>query len=92
MTLFKIYEENRDTLNNDTYWGDVDLPLADLQELYKQSQLALIDGVIAMVEEMLLHERGCGRDKDTFEASYSHGLSDLKDKLLAERKLIEENK
>ena len=60
----------------------------------KQSQLALIDGVIDMVEEMKKVEdiNPLNNFYDGVEHGYNLALSDLKDKLLADRKLIEENK
>lgn len=88
MTLYKIFKENEEKLQDDFY--EDYCGMIDVMEKMKQSQLAIIDGVIQMIDEKVASEISLERHLDTFESSYSQALVHLKDKLLAERKLIEE--
>lgn len=97
MTLYKIFKENEERLETICY----DNEGVSVQDC-KEAQLAIIDGFIEMVEEnkrpeptnleddlvTTLEDDLVARDNFFFNLS----LIDLKDKLLAERKLIEENK
>lgn len=96
MTLYKIFKENefkKIVVSDDTnrlYIKTSKYPSGELflykevdkllKNRHKQTQLAIIDGVIEMIDI----------ENTTF--GYTYKLSCFKDKLLAEKKLIEENK
>jgi hypothetical protein len=105
MTLYKIFKENEETF---IYESDYPVTSENI-EMVRKLQIALIDGVIAMVEDQQKPQEtiGVGQYKSPKECwcitqegsceacvifEYNQALSDLKDKLLADRKLIEENK
>ena len=78
--LYKIFKENEDGAMQ---------AFTNSQEVKaysKTCQLALIDGVIAMVNEFILKSQE-NKDENVEEQLYQ-----LKDKLLAERQLINDNK
>lgn len=97
MTLYKIFKENEEKLISGV--KHMEILTYDFVEENKQSQLAQIDGFIAMVEESYAKgiEKIEGENiynamNENLETGYNLALSDLKDKLSADRKLIEEDK
>lgn len=95
MTLYKIFKENEEKVSNLVRQSHSSEK--DFKHLDKWNQLALIDGFIAMVEEMERHyvtqpHELRGSDTNVWRDGYNWFQRDLKDKLLADRKLIEENK
>ena len=87
MTLYKIFKENEENLDY------IHLLAKPVREHLKESQLKIIDGVIAMTKELELKVmEDLSEYEYTVNKSYKLALKDLKDKLLADRKLIEENK
>lgn len=110
MTLYKIFKENKDKFEivKDMFCDEnisQQTFFYKLTQNDKQSQLALIDGVIAMVDYKIaihkeLEQQFVGSinaikvniREDNPHSFVIQNFEDLKDKLLAERKLIEENK
>ena len=120
MTLYKIFKENEEQLTtgrrnkwsgkSDDKWNDDNFVgyvtcIEEVTPFFKQSQLAQIDGVIAMVEYKIaihkeLEQQFIGSinaikvniKEDNPHSFVIQNFEDLKDKLLAERQLINDNK
>ena len=101
MTLYKIFKENEEKFLDKWDLDKIDY----LNDDFKNAQLALIDGVIDMVEYKIaihkeLEQQFIGSinaikvniKEDNPHSFVIQNFEDLKDKLLAERQLINDNK
>ena len=97
MTLYKIFKENEERFIRENDNGFTTPTFGDIDRI-RDFHLAIIDGIIAGYDERLseLYEQAkLIKDKHNLLAEFriaSITIKHLKDKLLAERKLIEENK
>jgi hypothetical protein len=100
MTLYKIFKENEEEINQINFasvFGTNSEAEIYFKQLFKAYQLDMVDGVIAMVEEQITTNKEF--EKGAFDEHFSiffsgcvTSLSDLKDKLLDDRQLINDNK
>ena len=104
MTLYKIFKENEERFIRENDNGFTTPTFGDIDRI-RDFHLALIDGVTTETEETykvndgdydtekpMYVRRNHATNNEDYVRGYNQALSDLKDKLLAERQLINDNK